>query len=169
MSIQKFQLPPEVFKLDTYLDFLADPKKYAKLHKELTGIVDDINVRIVSLDIGKNAVRAFARAEKAEVDAHTLLETVKKAKREWEKQEASDKEHLARTRQLLLSDTKTLADAQKRHEENAAGYQVTLSNRHEELNKKEAAARNLSNEAFALKSEYESKLKRLSEKLKSEV
>ena len=52
MNVNKFQFPPEAQKMDTWIEFLGNPKKYAKLKSDLQSILDTINARIKALDIG---------------------------------------------------------------------------------------------------------------------
>ena len=169
MNIQKFTLPSEVFKLDTYLDLLRDPDKYGKLHGDLVAIVEDINDRLEALAIGKDANKALAKAQEESAEAHKLLGSMRLAREEWDAEKAGELKAIADAQAKIEEEARELVKAQQDHEALAADHYAALDRRNAELVQRDEDVRKRNNEAYMVKNEYDSKLARLLEKIKSEV
>ena len=168
MNINKFEFPREAHKLDTWIEFLSDPKKYAKLQADLNAIKDDINKKLKDLNVGRDVNKSLEKAQTSAREAASIVDQAKATKEKWEVEEGKEKKlqtakrgELTRREKKLEADIAEFAKQREQISQADAKTAKAMAEARIEVQKEQQAA-------VEAKKEYQSKLaefKAMSERL----
>jgi len=163
MNVNKFQFPPEAQKMDTWIEFLGNPKKYAKLKSDLQSILDTINARIKALDIGHEVQKALVKAQASAQEAAGIVSEATATKGKWKDEEAKERKaqtakraELTKREKALEADIAEFAKQREQIKEAAKKATDVMVKSRQEVDKLQTAA-------VVMKADYESRLAKLDE------